>query len=83
MWWTFLWNWCVNKVNLMEKGQFRCHQTLTYLASNSIKPGMSPFYPLNCNIPEASKNRIISSAENGCGTQEVEQMRTATKIQHF
>ena len=45
----------VNKVNLMEKGKFRCPKSLTYLALNSIKPGISPFYPLNCYIPEACK----------------------------
>ena len=31
----------LNKVNLMEKGQFRGHQKATYLASNCVKFGMS------------------------------------------
>ena len=68
----------VNKVNLMQKGKFWCPQSLNYLASNSIKLGMSPFYPLNCYIPEAVKNRRISSEENGCRTEAAEQVRTAT-----
>ena len=55
----------------MEKGQFRGPQSLTYLAV------MSPFYPLNCYIPEALKNIRISSLENGCRTETAEQIRTA------
>ena len=66
-----------------ENSDFGRPQSLTYLGSNSIKPGMSPFYTLNCYIPEEFKNRIISSAENGCRTEAVEQIRTATKIWHF
>ena len=40
--------------------------------------GMRPFYPFSCYIPEAFKNGKISSAENGGGTQTVEQLRTVT-----
>ena len=46
----------------------RRHKSATYLASNHLNPGMRPFYPFNCYIPEAFKNRRISSAENMCGT---------------
>ena len=41
---------------------------------------MSHFYPLKYYIPEAFKNRIISSAENGGGTEAVEQLRTAPLV---
>ena len=46
----------VNKVNLMENGQFRGPQSLTYLASSSINLGMHLFNPFICYIPEAFKN---------------------------
>ena len=48
------------------------------LASNCVKFGMTPFHPLNCYIPEAFKNRRISSAENGCETETVEKIQTVT-----
>ena len=38
---------------------------------------MQPIYPLNFYIIQAFRNRKISSAENGCGTEGVEQIRTA------
>ena len=66
------------KANLMENGDFLHPQSATCLASNHINLGMRPFYPFNWYILEAFKNRIISSAENGGGTQTVEQLRTVT-----
>ena len=63
----------------MENSEFRRPQSATLLASNHIKLGMSPFYPFNCYIPEAFKNRRSSSAENGGETQTVEQLRAVTQ----
>ena len=46
------------------------------VASNHVKLGVSPFYSFNWYIPEAFKNRIISSAGNGGRRQAVEQIKT-------
>ena len=55
-----------------------------YHASMSPKPNqepevcrMQPIYPLKFYIIQAFRNRRISSAENGCGTEGVEQIWTA------
>ena len=61
-----------------ENRDFGRPQSATYLASNQINLGMQPIYPLNCYIPQAFKNRRTSSAENGCGTEASEQIRTAS-----
>ena len=57
-----------------ENRDFRRTQCATYLASNHIHLGIRPLQPFNCYIPEAFKNRIISSTENGCGTEAAEQI---------
>ena len=66
------------KENLMQNDDFQRPQSANFLASNYIKLGMSPFYPFNGYITSAFKNRIIISAENGCGTKAAEQLRTVT-----
>ena len=40
------------------------------------KTWYATYLSLNFYIPEAFKNRRISSAENGCGTEAAEQIRT-------
>ena len=61
-----------------ENCDFGRPKSATYLASNHINLGMQPFYSFNCCIPDAFKSRRISSAENGCGTEAAEQIRSAT-----
>ena len=65
-----------------ENCDFRCPQSATYLGSNHITFGMRPFYPFICYIPEAFKNRIISS-ENRCGTDAVEPMNSNARYGIF
>ena len=61
-----------------ENRDFVRLRSLTYPASNYIKLGMHLLYTLYFYIPEAFKNIRISFAENGCGTEAAEQMRTVT-----
>ena len=58
----------VNKVNLTGKGQFRGPQSLTYLASNSIKLGMHLFTTLTVIFQKRLK--IEESARQKMGAEQ-------------
>ena len=73
----------VNKVNLMEKGQFRGPQMATYLALNFVKFGMSPFYPLNCYILEAFKIEESVRQKMGAEQRQLKNFEQCRKLPHF